>query len=71
MTKAPVTAVIDLNSVSADGTTRVRTANLSGPVSPGDAVTVRELEDDVTGIGRVSRLGSGYVHIVVDRDSLR
>ncbi|MGW8431284.1 hypothetical protein ACWGJ9_09170 [Curtobacterium citreum] len=71
MTKVPVTAVIDLNSISADGTTRSRTENVSGPVAPGDVVTVRELEDDITGVGVVVRVDAGYAHIAIDRNSLR
>ncbi len=66
-----VTAVIDLNSISDDGTTRVREPNLSGAVAVGDDVIIRELEDDITGHGVIARLADGYVRITVDRDSLR
>lgn len=64
-------AVIDLNSINGDGTTRVRLANLSRPVEPGDDVIVREPEDDITGRGTIARVSSGYFHILVDRASLQ
>jgi len=66
-----VTAVIDLNSISGDGTTRVRPANLSGPVQPGDDVIVHETEDDISGCGTIMRTSDNAVHITVDRQSLR
>ena len=66
-----VSAVVDSNSISDDGTTRVRPANLTGPVSIGADVRVHEPEDDITGRGTVVRISGTYVHIVIDRGNLR
>jgi hypothetical protein len=66
-----VTAVIDLNSISGDGTTRVRPANLSGPVQPGDDLIVHEPEEGVTGRGVVHRISDTSVRVTVDRSTLR
>jgi len=64
------TAVIDLNSVAADGTTRVRLTNLSGSVSVGETVIVHEPEEDISGAGVVERVDGAYAHIRIDRASL-
>ncbi|WIE80927.1 hypothetical protein [Curtobacterium sp. MCSS17_016] len=66
-----VTAVIDLNSISGDGTTRVKLSNLNGPVGVGDDVLVNEPEEDVSGTGAVARISDNAAHITVDRQSLR
>jgi hypothetical protein len=71
VTAAAVTAIIDLNSISADGTTRVRHSNISGLVQPGDDVIVHEPDEDITGRGVVTRISDAAVHVVVNRDSLR
>lgn len=64
---------IDLNSLSADGTTRARLSRASGRMDVGQIVTAFESEDAIRTIARVERIDRerGYVFLTVNRQSFR
>lgn len=64
---------IDLNSVRADGTTRVRLSRADGALNVGQIVTAYESEDGIAGLAMVDRVdpSTGYAFITVNRHSLR
>ncbi|MFZ2964182.1 MAG: hypothetical protein WA006_05800 [Rhodoglobus sp.] len=63
---------IDLNSRDADGFTRTKLKNASGPVEVGQIVTAFESEDSVQALAYVARVeeGTGYVLLDVNWNSL-
>lgn len=64
---------IDLNSLRADGTTRVRLSNVHGDIAPGQIVTAYESEDNVAAYAMVDRIdyATGYAFVTVNRHSMR
>ncbi|WP_454170551.1 hypothetical protein [Microbacterium paulum] len=64
---------IDLNSLRADGTTRVRLARANGKLERGQIVTAFESEDNVAALAMVDRVDerTGYAFLIVNRESMR
>lgn len=63
---------IDLNSLRADGTTRVRLARANGKLERGQIVTAFESEDNVAALAMVDRVDqhTGYAFLIVNRESM-